>query len=68
MLRSRANNPNKKFDQGFLAIGAVLLGLLVVALFTHVADFISVDVMTIMLWLSVGTVMVLSRLNQGRWE
>ncbi len=70
MLKSREKNPNpnRKFDQGFLFIGAILGGLLALGIDTHTPDLISVDVMTIALWLSVGGAMVISRFNQGRWE
>ena len=68
MLKSREKNPNRKFDWGFLCIGAVLGGLLALGIDTHAPDLLSVDVMTIALWLSVGAAMVISRFNQGRWE
>ncbi len=71
MLESRDKNtpnPNKKFDLGFLGIGGVLAALLVLGIDTHTPDLISVDVMTIALWLSVAGAMVISRFNQGRWE
>ncbi|AUW93140.1 hypothetical protein [Sulfobacillus sp. hq2] len=68
MERSSERNPNKKFDQGFLGVGLVLAGLLVLGVDTRTPDLITVDVMTIALWLSVGAAMVISRFNQGRWE
>ncbi|MCL5015078.1 MAG: hypothetical protein M1493_14025 [Firmicutes bacterium] len=68
MLKSRESNPNRKFDQGFLGIGAILGALLALGIDTHTPDLLAVDVMTIALWLSVGAAMVISRFNQGRWE
>lgn len=75
MLRSQEKNPNTaeknpnvRFDLGFLAVGAVLVGLLLLAVKAHLTNLKVVDVMTIALWMSVGGAMVISRFNQGRWE
>jgi hypothetical protein len=56
------------FDRGFLLLGAGLGILLALGLAFAVRDLVVVTVMTVLLWLSVGAVMVLSRVLGGRWE
>lgn len=65
--RVRAN-PHTGFDRGYLAVGAALVALMALGLHFHIMDLIDWDLMTLMLWLSVGGVMVMSRINGGRWE
>lgn len=61
-------DPRPGFDRGFLLLGLGLAVLLALGVTFAVRDLVVVTVMTCLLWLSVGTVMLLSRVLHGRWE
>ncbi|AEJ39225.1 hypothetical protein TPY_1035 [Sulfobacillus acidophilus TPY] len=61
-------SPTQGFDRGYGAIGALLLGLLFLSIKSQSAGLIALVLLTVMLWVSVGAAMLISRFNQGRWE